>query len=204
MNDTSDTAVSPQELAAMEAYLAKVKSRPRTPRIKVENDDDGPIKLSVDHPSAAVGEALLQQALGVADGDVLDGLLRQIVNAATVGEMADPGNINFWLKTVAGIKPKDHVEAMLAMQMVAVHNATMTFSRRLNHVQTLQQQDSAMNAFNKLSRTFVAQLEALKRYRTGGEQKVTVEHVTVNEGGQAIVGAVGGGRGANIKGGATS
>jgi hypothetical protein len=35
-----------------------------------------------------------------------------------------------------------------------------------------------------------AQVEALKRYRTGGQQKVTVEHVTVNEGGQAIVGNV--------------
>jgi hypothetical protein len=33
-------------------------------------------------------------------------------------------------------------------------------------------------------------MEALKRYRTGGQQKVTVEHVTVNAGGQAIVGAV--------------
>ena len=33
-------------------------------------------------------------------------------------------------------------------------------------------------------------MEALKRYRTGGEQRVTVQHVTVNEGGQAIVGAV--------------
>ncbi len=34
------------------------------------------------------------------------------------------------------------------------------------------------------------QLEALKRYRTGGEQKVTVQHVTVGEGGQAIVGNI--------------
>ena len=33
-------------------------------------------------------------------------------------------------------------------------------------------------------------MEALKRYRTGGQQKVTVEHVTVNAGGQAIVGTV--------------
>jgi hypothetical protein len=30
----------------------------------------------------------------------------------------------------------------------------------------------------------------LKRYRSKGEQKVVVEHVTVNEGGQAIVGNV--------------
>jgi hypothetical protein len=34
------------------------------------------------------------------------------------------------------------------------------------------------------------QMEALKRYRTGGEQKVTVQHVSVGEGGQAIVGNV--------------
>jgi hypothetical protein len=52
------------------------------------------------------------------------------------------------------------------------------------------QQDSAERAFNKLVRTFAAQVEALKRYRTGGEQTVRVERVTVNEGGQAIVGNV--------------
>ncbi len=39
-----------------------------------------------------------------------------------------------------------------------------------------------------LTRTFTTQVEALKRYRTGGEQRVTVQHVNVNEGGQAIVG----------------
>jgi hypothetical protein len=43
---------------------------------------------------------------------------------------------------------------------------------------------------SRLSRAFATQVEALKRYRTGGQQKVTVEHVTVNQGGQAIVGNV--------------
>jgi hypothetical protein len=79
---------------------------------------------------------------------------------------------------------------MLAAQMAAVHNTMMTFARRLNHVENIPQQDSAERAFNKLARTFAAQVEALKRYRTGGQQKVTVEHVTVNAGGQAIVGNV--------------
>jgi hypothetical protein len=50
--------------------------------------------------------------------------------------------------------------------------------------------DSITRAFNQLERTFTAQIEALKRYRTGGEQKVTVQHVSVSEGGQAIVGNV--------------
>ena len=89
---------------------------------------------------------------------------------------------------------------MLAAQMAAVHNATMTFARRLAHVDNIPQQDSAERAFNKLARTFAAQVEALKRYRTGGEQTVRVEHVTVNEGGQAIVGNVThGGRGSPEK-----
>jgi hypothetical protein len=94
------------------------------------------------------------------------------------------------LSVIKGIDPRDQTEAMLAAQMAAVHMASMTFARRLAHVETLQQQDSAANAFNKLTRTFATQMEALKRYRSGGEQKMTVQHVHVAEGGQAIVGNI--------------
>ncbi len=94
------------------------------------------------------------------------------------------------LAVIEGIEPEDEVESMLAAQMAAVHMAMMSFARRLAGAQSLPQQDSAERALNKLARTFTTQVEALKRYRTGGEQKVTVEHVTVNEGGQAIVGSV--------------
>jgi hypothetical protein len=79
---------------------------------------------------------------------------------------------------------------MLAAQMAAVHMASMTFARRLAHVENIPQQDSASNAFNKLTRTFAAQVEALKSYRSTVEQKRTVQHVHVAEGGQAIVGNV--------------
>ena len=54
----------------------------------------------------------------------------------------------------------------------------------------MPQQDSAGNLAVKLLRTFTTQLEALQRYRGKGQQKVTVEHVNVNAGGQAIVGTV--------------
>src|ERR1700693_1388787 len=75
---------------------------------------------------------------------------------------------NFMLAVVKGIEPRDQVEAMLAAQMAAVHNATMTFARRLAHVDNIPQQDSAERAFNKLARTFAVQVEALKRYRSRG------------------------------------
>jgi len=66
----------------------------------------------------------------------------------------------------------------------------MTFARRLAHVETIPQQDSAERAFNKLTRTFAAQMSALEDYRSKGEQRMIVQHVNVSEGGQAIVGAV--------------
>jgi hypothetical protein len=47
-----------------------------------------------------------------------------------------------------------------------------------------------LNQANKLSRTWAALLEALNRHRGKGQQKVTVEHVHVYPGGQAIVGMV--------------
>jgi hypothetical protein len=46
------------------------------------------------------------------------------------------------------------------------------------------------NFAHRLLRTYTAQVEALKTYRSKGEQKVEVEHVHVHRGGQAIVGAV--------------
>jgi hypothetical protein len=51
------------------------------------------------------------------------------------------------------------------------------------------QQDSVERALNELAWTYAKQMEALKRHRTGGEQKVTAPHVTVSEGGHAIVGS---------------
>ncbi|MGB0632315.1 MAG: hypothetical protein ACPGRZ_16620 [Alphaproteobacteria bacterium] len=60
-------------------------------------------------------------------------------------------------------------------------------------MQVYAREGSAEKTLNKLARTFAMQMEALKKYRTGGQQKMTVEHVTVNEGGQVIVGQIEGG-----------
>ena len=146
--------------------------------------------MKIDHPDPALGLIAMLKAIGSTDRYFLDGLLQQLVSVGSPGPNADENETNFALAIVKGIEPRDQIEAMLAAQMGAVHNATMTFAGRLAHVETIQQQDSAQNAFNKLARTFAAQVEALKRYRSSGEQKVTVQHVHVAEGGQAIVGNV--------------
>jgi hypothetical protein len=177
-----------QERAAMGAFLAQRVAKP-APRMKVVKGEKGP-QISPDHPVEIIGSALLMEALGTADLNFLNGLLVQLANAGSQGREIDERELNFMLSVIKGIVPRDQIEAMLAAQMAAVHMATMTLARRLAHVDNIPQQDSAERAFNKLARTFAAQVEALKRYRTGGEQKVTVQHVSVSEGGQAIVGNV--------------
>jgi hypothetical protein len=46
----------------------------------------------------------------------------------------------------------------------------------------------------RLSRTYLAQMDALKKYRAKAQQVVRVERVNVESGGQAIVGDVSGRR----------
>ena len=192
---------TPRERAVVEAYLARKKET--APRMKA-SEKYGLAELVPDHPEPKIAHLLLMEAVGAKDLDFLNGLLSQLINAGAQGEDVDESSLNFMLSVVKGVEPENQVEAMLAAQMAAVHMATMTFAGRLANVDTIPQQDSAERAFNKLARTFASQVEALKRYRTGGRQTVTVEHVTVNAGGQAIVGNVEtGGRGASKKSGPT-
>src|SRR5215831_1568957 len=169
------------ERAAIEKYLArhKAKAKPSV-RFKVSKNGSVP-QIEFDHPDKLIGSALLMDALATADEDFVNGIVDQIANASAHGQDIERG-LNFMLSVIKGIEPRDQLEAMLAAQMAAVHVATMTFARELVPVN--------ISAFNKLTRTFAMQMEALKRYRSGAEQKVTLQHVSVAEGGQAIVGNV--------------
>lgn len=149
-----------------------------------------PSGISINGGVATVAVNEQGEAFGSKNNDFIDGLAHQIIGISTKGQKPDEKGVAFVGSIIGGVHPRDQVEAMLATQMAAVHNSMMTFARRLNGVETIPQQDSAARAFNQLARTFAAQVEALKRYRNGGNQNVTVKHVHVHEGGQAIVGNV--------------
>jgi hypothetical protein len=86
-----------------------------------------------------------------------------------------------------GIAPRDEREGMIAAQLLACLNASMECYRRaMLSEQTFEGRRENLNQANKLSRTYVTLLEGLNRHRGKGQQKVTVEHVHVHEGGQAI------------------
>ena len=191
-NQNADEEACPKltaaERTAVNKYLARHAAKP--PRVEFRVSKDGASELKFDHPHQHIGLALVMDSIGSADDQFFDAIVQQLANASRRGQKIDEVAFNFMLSVIQSVRPRDQLEAMLAAQMAAVHAASMTFARRLANVEDIPQQDSAERAFNKLTRTFAAQMEALKRYRTGGEQKVTVQHVSVAEGGQAIVGNV--------------
>jgi hypothetical protein len=95
------------------------------------------------------------------------------------------------VSALVGMAPKDEMEGMLAAQLLAAHNASMECYRRaMLREQTFEGRRENLAQANKLSRTYATLLEALNRHRGKGQQKVTVEHVHVHAGGQAVVGVV--------------
>ena len=156
------------------------------PRIKLLSHG-----FSIDHPDPDIGEQLMANALGVRDREAMHGILRQLVKASVNGDGPDEVNLSFMISMVKSIGPRDSIEAMLVAQMVSVHVMAMRCTHHLAHAEDIAQHDSAARALGRLARTFPAQIEALSRYRSQGEPPaITVQNVSVGDGGKAIVGNV--------------
>jgi hypothetical protein len=101
------------------------------------------------------------------------------------------------LELYEALDPGDAAEAMLVRQMIGAHFAAQECFRRANlSNQTSEGRELALRHAAKLSALYTKQLAAYDKRRGKGQQKVTVEHVHVHSGGQAIVGNVGADRAA--------
>jgi hypothetical protein len=109
------------------------------------------------------------EAIGTVDHDFFRGLLRQLINGSVRAGQIDECSVNFMVAVIKGIKPRDDLEIMLATQMAAIHDAFMRATQALANATTIPEQDSAERLLNKLARTFATQMEALQRYRNGGQ-----------------------------------
>ena len=179
MNNAADLT-TPTAIAAAEQTQAAA-----APRIRLSSHG-----FSIDHPDPELGELLMANALGVTDRDAMDGILRQLVRVSVSGGSCDVINLSFMISMVKSIRPRDSVEAMLVAQMVSVHAMAMRCAHHLANAEDIAQQDSAARALGRLARTFPAQIEALNRYRSHGEPAITVQNLSVGDGGKAIVGNV--------------
>jgi hypothetical protein len=125
----------------------------------------------------------------------LDGyLMTQIKNSMPVREEASDFERDFAVyharETVKSLA-KDRVEAMLIGQMVAANAAAMECLKKASSPETKREHlEQNFKYATKFLDLYLKQFEALDRHRGRGQSTVAVEQVTVQPGGQAIVGNI--------------
>jgi hypothetical protein len=100
--------------------------------------------------------------------------------------------------TGCGRKPKDEIEAMLAAHMAVANIVLLELVARTRGAVAghryegdgIKRLNVLGNLTTKFMRTYTMQVEALVRKRRKGEQKISVKHVHVYAGGQAVVGSL--------------
>jgi hypothetical protein len=193
------------ERAEIRALAKRKKTRRQVPRFAVDRQKDNLVQMMPAGVHADAAAARLMNAFGITDLDLAECLMTQIINATNIQPSGVPiveGTLNAALAAVAGIGPRDEAEAMLAAQMIGVQWLAMALLSKAGSTNDRALLNDRGNLAVKLLRTFPAQLDALKRYRSAGEQRVVVQHqhvnVTANQAAVQVNGVVPdpGGRGA--------
>lgn len=136
-------------------------------------------------------EDFLKTTFGTQDDELQNRFLMQVANIVPDFMVREDKTCEHVAAALRGVGPRDSLEGMLGVQMVAVHTLALELMRRAAFSgQTDLGVEVHVNRATKLLRMFTTLTEALSGYRGKVEQKMTVEHVHVYQGGQAIVGQV--------------
>jgi hypothetical protein len=171
------------EQAEIRALAARKKARRQAPRFMVHLQEDSLVQMMPADVHADAAGARLMNAFGITNLDLAERLVAQIVNTTHLlpsDASISTENLNAALAAVTGIGPQDEAEAMLAAQMVGVHWVAMALLSKAGSTNDRTLLNDRGNLLVKLLRTYTTQLEALKRYRSAGEQRVVVQHQHVN------------------------
>ena len=175
-----------------------LSTTPRAPRrlppagVRITGIQGNIVAFASAGPAHEVWRKQLKTGLGTGSDAFVDMALHHLERAARMpgagpSDMAMEGG----LAIVAAFAPKNEVEAALALQAACLHMTSMVMMARIGGGHGGERRLPPLAAAAaKLSRAFCTAVETHRRLRGGGEQKITVQHVTVNDGGQAIVGAV--------------
>lgn len=128
-------------------------------------------------------------ATGSASPDYSRLLLSQTLTAMFKGNIHDyEYSINATNDALLAMNPTDTYEGMLCTRLVVLHNQYMHFMARVSSLTATEQSaDININRATKLMRVYNETFEQLCKYRRKGEQKITIQHVNVASGGQAVV-----------------
>jgi len=91
------------------------------------------------------------------------------------------------LETLADAAPKDSTEARLTLQAATLYSKGMDYFDRAEKQTMLCHSEHYMKHGTRLLRLHNETIDALTKYRRGGEQRVVVQHVNVSDSSQAII-----------------
>jgi len=100
------------------------------------------------------------------------------------------GVFNLGLDAAETVGASNALEQMLTHQMAAAHKAAMDLLAKASQHRDSVEAARLTNASSRLMSVYQHGMLTLNRLRTGGKQTVTVQHVNVGAGGQAVIGNV--------------
>lgn len=171
----------------------------------IEKDGRQELTCKINQPtekqnSQGIYQGYLQNLTGTKDTEIALEIIERAVKALPQDKKCDHNN-NVVIQELADFQPKSAEEARLATQAAVLYARGM---RYLNLAENSIQQMSDAGVFDmvglvqghntqttfalKLLRLHNETIETLSRLRRGNDQKITVQHVQVNDGGQAMVG----------------
>jgi hypothetical protein len=136
-----------------------------------------------------VPDGIARAALKVDDETVMEAKLNELADLLwhREGESQEEAHLRAVraLEHFNSLEPADGAEGMLARQMVGTHFAALECLRRAAlPSQTFEGRDMALRHAQRLMALYTRQLETLDKHRGKGQQRVTVEHIRVEQGGR--------------------
>ena len=162
--------LSPSRAPGEQALIDGWQQRSQTiPQVAVRETASGR-EVGSSTGDHALWAARLAHVLKTDDPELLVHLVRQVASCVWKTETEEAMNLT--IAAVAGIGPRDQLEALLAVQMVGVHNVAMELLRRTMFPdQSMDGVTVGVQRATALLRTFTTQMETLtalsRRGKTG-------------------------------------
>ncbi len=153
--------------------------------IKLWKDEQGKDRYVMDPSIQENGINPLNFVVGVKDFDLARHILTRGVIAVKTSTSSSEDKLNVILQSLNDMKPKDSVEASLITKATALYSQGMSYLSKLEDAKCLEHMQCYGNLATKLLRLHNETIEALSRYRRGGEQRVIVQHQQINLSDQA-------------------
>ena len=177
--------------AGISHCIDKIEGKEVHTSLKFPNEDQLTHEQKCD-----IAKATYSSATGSASTGYAKRMFDQTVNALVISKKeAAHEDANAIMGALLALNPQDEIEGMMCSRLLVLQDHYMEYMSRAKNSDDTQIIDANINRATKLMRLYNETLQALHKHRRkGDDQRVVVQHIHVNDGGQAVgIHAPGGG-----------